>query len=105
MVDPWRARARIAHHRAETRAVRHAAAEAIRVRVGARARGAVTVVMNGHHKLQSINISPEVIDAEDPEMLQDLIIAAVNEASEKAGELATKSLASLTGGLGLPGLM
>jgi DNA-binding YbaB/EbfC family protein len=67
--------------------------------------GAVTVVMNGHHKLQSISISPEVIDAEDPEMLQDLIIAAVNEASEKAGEMATKSLASLTGGLGLPGLM
>jgi hypothetical protein len=67
--------------------------------------GAVTVVMNGHHKLQSISISPEVIDAEDPEMLQDLIIAAVNEASEKAGEPATQSLASLTGGLGLPGLM
>lgn len=66
--------------------------------------GAVTVVMTGHHKLQSITISPEVIDPEDTEMLQDLIIAAVNEASDEASELATQSLASLTGGLGIPGL-
>ena len=67
--------------------------------------GAVTVVMTGHHKLQSIDISPEVIDPQDPEMLQDLVIAAVNEASDKASELATQSLASFTGGLGIPGLM
>lgn len=67
--------------------------------------GAVTVVMTGHHKLQSISISPEVIDPEDAEMLQDLIIAAINEASEKASELATQGLASLTGGLGIPGLL
>jgi len=67
--------------------------------------GTVTVVMTGHHKVQSISISPEVIDPEDTEMLQDLIIAAVNEASEKASELATQSLASLTGGLGIPGLL
>ncbi len=67
--------------------------------------GAVTVVMTGHHKLQSITVSSDVIDPEDPEMLQDLIIAAVNEASDKAGELATQSLASLTGGLGIPGMM
>jgi DNA-binding YbaB/EbfC family protein len=67
--------------------------------------GAVTVVMTGHHKLQSIEISPEVIDPQDPEMLQDLVIAAVNEASDKASELATQSLASFTGGLGIPGLM
>jgi DNA-binding YbaB/EbfC family protein len=66
--------------------------------------GAVTVVMTGHHKLQSIDISPEVIDPQDPEMLQDLVIAAVNEASDKASELATQSLASFTGGLGIPGL-
>ena len=67
--------------------------------------GAVTVVMTGHHKLQSIKIAPEVVDPEDVEMLQDLVIAAVNEASEKAGELATQSLAELTSGLGIPGLM
>ncbi len=67
--------------------------------------GAITVVMTGHHKLQSIEIAPEVLDPDDVEMLQDLIIAAVNEASEKAGELATQSLAGLTGGLGIPGLM
>lgn len=66
--------------------------------------GAVTVVMTGHQKLRSIEISSEVIDPEDVEMLQDLIIAAVNEASEKAGELATQSLAGLTGGLGIPGV-
>jgi DNA-binding YbaB/EbfC family protein len=67
--------------------------------------GAVTVVMTGDHKLQSVAISPDVIDPADPEMLQDLIIAAVNEASDKAGELATQSLSSLTGALGIPGLM
>jgi DNA-binding YbaB/EbfC family protein len=67
--------------------------------------GAVTVVMTGHHALQSISIAPEVVDPEDVEMLQDLIIAAVNEASEKAGELATRRLADLTSGLGIPGLM
>lgn len=67
--------------------------------------GAVTVVMTGHYKLQSIAISPDVIDPEDPEMLQDLIIAAVNEASDKAGELAAQSLAGLTGGLSIPGLI
>jgi DNA-binding YbaB/EbfC family protein len=67
--------------------------------------GAVRAVMTGHHKLQSIEISPEVIDPEDVEMLQDLIIAAVNEASEKAGELAAQNLAGITGGLSIPGLM
>ena len=67
--------------------------------------GTVTVVMTGHQKVQSIKIAPEVVDPEDVEMLEDLIIAAVNEASEKAGELATQSLADLTGGLGIPGLM
>jgi DNA-binding YbaB/EbfC family protein len=66
--------------------------------------GAITVVMTGHHKLKSISISPEVVDPEDVEMLQDLIIAAVNEASDMAGEMATQSLAGLTGGLGIPGL-
>ncbi len=67
--------------------------------------GAITVVMTGHHKLQSIEIGPAVVDPEDIEMLQDLIIAAVNEASDKAGELAAQSLAELTGGLGIPGLV
>jgi DNA-binding YbaB/EbfC family protein len=67
--------------------------------------GAVTVVMTGHHKLQSVNISPDVIDPSDPDMLQDLIIAAINEASDKASDLAAQSLSSLTGGLGIPGLL
>jgi len=67
--------------------------------------GAVTVVMTGHYKLQSIAISPDVIDAGDSEMLQDLVTAAVNEASDKVSELAAQSLAGLTGGLSIPGLM
>lgn len=67
--------------------------------------GTVTVVMTGHQKVQSVKIAPEVVDPEDVEMLEDLIMAAVNEASEKAAELATQRLADLTGGLGIPGLM
>ncbi len=66
--------------------------------------GAVTVVISGHQRFQSITIDPEVVDPEDVEMLQDLILAAVNEAIERAQELATSRLGSLTGGLNIPGL-
>jgi DNA-binding YbaB/EbfC family protein len=66
--------------------------------------GAITVVISGHQRLQSITIDPEVVDPEDVEMLQDLILAAVNEAIERAQELATSRLGSLTGGLNIPGL-
>lgn len=66
--------------------------------------GAVTVVVTGHQKVQSITVSPEVVDPEDVEMLQDLILAAVNEGLEKAKELAAKRLSAITGGLKLPGM-
>lgn len=66
--------------------------------------GAITVAITGHQKVQSITIDPEVVDPEDVEMLQDLIVAAVNEAVEKSQNLAAERLGGLTGGLGLPGL-
>jgi nucleoid-associated protein EbfC len=67
--------------------------------------GAVTIVVNGQQKIQSIKISPEVVNAADVEMLQDLIIAAVNEAIERSQQIASQKMGSLTGGLGLPGLL
>ena len=66
--------------------------------------GAITVVMTGHQKLESITIDPDVVDPEDVEMLQDLILAAVNEAVEASQNLAADELGSLTGGLNIPGL-
>lgn len=66
--------------------------------------GVVKVVIDGHQKVRSVEISPEVINAEDAEFLQDLVMAAVNEAIAKSQELANKHLSSLTGGLNIPGL-
>ena len=66
--------------------------------------GAVTVVVNGHQTLCSIKIAPEVVDPEDVEMLEDLVMAAVNEGMDKAKELAAGQLQALTGGLKIPGL-
>lgn len=68
--------------------------------------GMVTVLASGHQKVLSITVKPEVVDPGDIEMLQDLILAAVNDALDKARDLAAKELGSVTGGLGLPpGLM
>ena len=67
--------------------------------------GVVTVVMNGQQAVRSVTIDPEAVDPEDVEMLQDLIVAAMNEALKESRELAEKKLAPLTGGLGVPGLM
>jgi DNA-binding YbaB/EbfC family protein len=66
--------------------------------------GMVTVKMNGHKKIHSIVIHPEVINPEDPEMLQDLILAAINEAFAKVEEEMSSKLGNLTGGLGIPKL-
>jgi DNA-binding YbaB/EbfC family protein len=65
--------------------------------------GAVKVVIDGQQKVHSVEISPEVV-SEDLELLQDLVMAAVNEAITKSQELASKHLSSLTGGLNIPGL-
>ena len=64
----------------------------------------VTVVVNGKMKLESVNIAPDAVDPEDVEMLQDLVMAAVNEGMEKAQEMAAKRLSAVTGGLNIPGL-
>lgn len=68
--------------------------------------GMVKVVATGKRELQSIEISPEVIDPDDIEMLQDLTLAAVNEALRKAEELATSEMGRIAGGMNLniPGL-
>lgn len=67
--------------------------------------GAITVVVTGKKELQSINIKPEVVDPDDVEMLQDLILAAVNEAIRKADEMVNSEMSKITGGLGgMPGL-
>lgn len=67
--------------------------------------GAITVIANGKKEVLEINIKPEVVDPDDVEMLQDLILAAVNEALRKAEEMVSSEMSKLTGGLGgLPGL-
>ncbi len=66
--------------------------------------GAVKVTMNGQQKIQSVEISPEVVNPEDVELLQDLVLTAVGEALAKSQEAAAKHLGGLTGGLKIPGL-
>lgn len=66
--------------------------------------GMVTVVANGRQQILSIRISPEVVDPQDVEMLQDLVVAAVNEALKKAQELVAEEMSRITGGLPIPGL-
>jgi DNA-binding YbaB/EbfC family protein len=61
--------------------------------------GVVTVVLDGSKRLQSIRIDPEAVDPEDVDMLQDLIVAAVNEAGRKVDEVLSSQLGGLTGGL------
>lgn len=66
--------------------------------------GAVKVVIDGHQKIRSLEISPEVVDSEDIELLQDLVITAVNESITKSQELVSNHLGNLTGGISIPGL-
>jgi hypothetical protein len=67
--------------------------------------GMVKVVANGRQHILSITIEKEVVDPDDVEMLQDLILAAVNDALNKAQEMVTAEMSKLTGGLNIPGLM
>jgi DNA-binding YbaB/EbfC family protein len=67
--------------------------------------GAIKIVINGHQQFQSISISPEVVNPEDVDFLQDLVLAACNEAVQKSQELAAANMSKLTGGLKIPGLM
>lgn len=66
--------------------------------------GMVTVVVNGSQEIKSISIEPEVIDASDREMLQDLVVAAVNEGLRKSQEMVSEEMKKITGGLQIPGL-
>jgi len=66
--------------------------------------GAVKVTINGQQKIQSVKISPEVINPDDVELLEDLVLTAVGEAIAKSQELAAERLSGLTGGLKIPGL-
>ncbi len=67
--------------------------------------GAVTVVMTGTQDLRSVIIAKDAVDPEDVETLQDLMVAAFNEALKKSQELASTRLGAITGGMKIPGLM
>ncbi|MDE0593505.1 MAG: YbaB/EbfC family nucleoid-associated protein [Dehalococcoidia bacterium] len=67
--------------------------------------GMVKVLVIGGSKVESIEIDPEVVDPEDVEMLQDLILAAINEAMDTAQKLASDKMGAITGGMNIPGLM
>lgn len=66
--------------------------------------GAVTAVVTGKMHVLSITIDPDVVDPEDVELLQDMVLAAVNDGLRKAEETVSKQMASITGGLNIPGL-
>ena len=66
--------------------------------------GAITVTASGKKEITAIKISPEVVDADDVEMLEDLILVAVNEAMKKVDSANSEKLGKLTGGMNIPGL-
>ncbi len=65
--------------------------------------GAIVVVASGKKEIKSITIKPEVVDPDDVEMLQDLIMAAINESIRMAEEMVSKEMGKVTGGINLPG--
>ncbi len=66
--------------------------------------GAITVKANGKKMITSISIQPDVVDPDDVEMIEDLVMAAVNEALRKADDMVNSEMGKLTGGLNIPGL-
>ena len=67
--------------------------------------GAVSVTVNGKKEIVSLNLDKDIVDPDDVEMLQDLVIAAVNEAMRQIDEISNTEMSKLTGGLNIPGLM
>ena len=67
--------------------------------------GAVEVAVSGSHEIKSIKIDPEVVDPEDVEMLEDMLMAALNEAMRKADETMDREMSKYKDGLSIPGLM
>lgn len=66
--------------------------------------GMVEVTVTGNHKIKAIGINPEVVDPEDVEMLEDMLVAALNEAVRQIDEESEREMEKLTGGLNIPGL-
>jgi DNA-binding YbaB/EbfC family protein len=66
--------------------------------------GAVTVVITGNQQIESVAIDPDLLDPDEQEMLQDLLVAAFNQATEQSKEMAAARMDALTDGLGLPGV-
>ena len=66
--------------------------------------GMVTVIINGAKQLQSLKIDPEVVSKDDVEMLQDMIVAAINDAHRKVDEEMSQKMGGMMGGLKIPGL-
>ena len=67
--------------------------------------GMVTAVVSGKQQLLDLKIDPSVVDADDVEMLQDLIMAAINEAVKKSQQIASEEMGKVTGGMNIPGLV
>ena len=67
--------------------------------------GSVKVTATGDLRLTSVTISPDAVDPDDVDMLQDMVLAAVNEALDSAQQLASQQMGAITGGLNIPGLM
>ena len=67
--------------------------------------GAVTVRVSGKKSLLGVKIDPEVVDKDDVEMLEDMIVAAINEAFRKADEMTEEEMKKVTGGLNIPGML
>ena len=66
--------------------------------------GLVTVVVNGNKQIQTLKIDPEVVSKDDVEMLQDLIVAAINDAERKADEELSRQMGGMMGGMKIPGM-
>lgn len=71
---------------------------------GSGADGKVVVTFNGHHEVQSVHLEPSLLHPEDAEMLEDLLLVAIRDGSEKVRQLSAKRLGPLSGGLEIPGL-
>lgn len=66
--------------------------------------GVVSVTVNGHKKVLAVTIKPEAVDPDDVEMLQDLVLTAINDAMNKAEESGAQEMGKFTGGMNIPGL-
>lgn len=66
--------------------------------------GVVTVIVNGHKEVKDVQIKPEAVDPDDIDMLQDLVLAAINDAMKQVDEMTSQQMGQFTGGMNIPGL-